>query len=45
MEILKFNKICKYFGEVKALDDISFSVECGQWLSIMGQAAAVKARL
>lgn len=45
MEILKFNEICKYFGEVKALDNISFSVNCGQWLSIMGPSGSGKSTL
>ena len=35
MEILKLDSVCKYFGEVKALDDISFSVNKGEWVSIM----------
>lgn len=45
MEILRFNEICKYFGEVKALDNISFSLDCGQWLSIMGPSGSGKSTL
>ncbi|MDA3047124.1 ABC transporter ATP-binding protein [Campylobacter sp. VBCF_06 NA8] len=45
MEILKFNGICKYFGDVKALDDISFGAKKGEWVSIMGPSGSGKSTL
>ncbi len=45
MEILKCDGISKYFGDVTALDDISFSVNSGEWVSIMGPSGAGKSTL
>ena len=45
MEILKLNKICKYFGDVRALDDISFNLNKGEWISIMGPSGSGKSTL
>lgn len=45
MEILKLSGISRYFGEVAALDDINFSVNKGEWVSIMGPSGAGKSTL
>ena len=45
MEVLKISDICKHFGEVKALDKISFGVNSGEWVSIMGPSGSGKSTL
>ena len=42
MEVLSLNKISKHFGDVKAIDNISFSVQKGEWISIMGPSGSGK---
>ena len=44
-EIIKSSHLCKNFGEVKALQDINFSVLQGQWLAIMGPSGSGKSTL
>lgn len=44
-EIIKVENLCKNFGELKALQDINFSVKTGQWLSIMGPSGSGKSTL
>lgn len=45
MEILKIQNLSKYFSGLKAVDDISFSVEEGQIVSIIGPNGAGKTTL
>lgn len=44
-EIIKISHLYKNFGEVKALQDINFSVLQGQWLAIMGPSGSGKSTL
>lgn len=49
MEILKVENLCKVYGkdsnQVQALNDISFSVEKGEFVAIIGQSGSGKSTL
>lgn len=44
-EIIKIQHLNKNFGEIKALQDINFSLLQGQWLAIMGPSGSGKSTL
>ena len=45
MELLRVNQIEKSFGQVSVLRDISFSLEAGQVLAIIGSSGSGKTTL
>lgn len=45
MRLLEFKNVSKIYGELHALDDVSFSVEKGEWLSIMGPSGSGKSTM
>ncbi|MGP1485558.1 MAG: ABC transporter ATP-binding protein [Campylobacter sp.] len=42
---IRLNNITKNFGEVKALEDITFDVKIGEWVSVMGPSGSGKSTL
>ncbi len=45
MSLLEFKEVSKIYGELHALDKVSFSVEKGEWVSIMGPSGSGKSTM
>ena len=45
MNMLKLQRLCKHFGEVKAVDQVDLDIESGQMIGIIGRSGAGKSTL